>query len=179
MKRLKSFVLFLTLLVSTLSYAQTLSQTFSWHGLTMRYPSDYTIMDKEADSDGYTFNCVGDDEEVISILTVSFYTDALLMQMTNEGGVLTICQEGIEGAVDAFMDEDCTNLRKGNVAVDTSKSYPYVYQPFTVTMSGIPITGKVAVSAQGDMMVIVAMLTDEPSHLSTLQAITNSIKKQW
>ncbi len=177
MKRIKFFVLFLTMLVSTISYAQTLSQTFSWNGLTLRYPSNYAITDRETGSDGYSFNCVSADDDVISILTASFFFDDQFLELTSDE-VLEVCEAGIDGSFEGMAEEEIRDIQKGTKTVDRSKSYTCIYQPFTTNLAGIPISGKVSVSLQDNMLVIVAMLADDPARLSTLQSITNSIKRK-
>ena len=192
MKQIKSFVLFLTLLVSTISYAQTLSQTFTWNGLTMRYPSDYKITnqnifwdedavwDEEDDvylgEDVYTFNCGSTDDNVISKMTVTFYFALSIPNNSDE--VLTECQKALTDYVDAYIDKDNKDIQRSNITVDKSKSYPCVYQTLTATNPNNKAIAKVVVSIQGNMVVEVSMVADNPSHLSTLESIANSIKRQ-
>ena len=73
MKTKAIFTILLSLILST-GWGQQLTQTFSWNGLKMNYPSNYIITDKEYDpDDGYSFSCEIDDEEVLSMVYIAFY----------------------------------------------------------------------------------------------------------
>lgn len=176
MKKLFTILAAMMCLVGRIE-AQTLSKTFGWNGLTMRYPADYAITDKDVDKDGYLFNCESTDEKIIAVLTVSFYYDELLPELKRDA-LIKVCQEGLDGAVEAFTTEECKVLTKGDMTIDNSKSYPYVYQPFTASLSGTPIKGRVAMAIHDDMLVCVAILAQDATILSTLQSIANTIKKQ-
>ena len=175
MKTKAIFTILLSLILST-GWGQQLTQTFSWNGLKMNYPSNYIITDKEYDpDDGYSFSCEIDDEEVLSMVYIAFYNlDGFLDDKTT-AEKQEACEDGLKEGLSG-MKETISNLKYTPIKKNSSLSYPNVYSNFSYTMYGVSVQGKFVTYLKGNYMVIYCMQAENSAYFKELEAIVKTIQ---
>lgn len=174
MKTKAIFTILLSLILST-GWGQQLTQTFSWNGLKMNYPSNYIITDKEYDpDDGYSFSCEIDDEEVLSMVYIDFYNLEGLLDDKTTAEKQEACEDGLKEGLSG-MKETISNLKYTPIKKNSSLSYPNAYSDFSYTMYGLPIQGKCVTYLKGNYMVIYFMQVEDSTHFKELEAIVKTI----
>ena len=175
MKTKAIFTILLSLILST-GWGQQLTQTFSWNGLKMNYPSNYIITDKEYDPDdgGYSFSCEIDDEEVLSMVYVAFYNLEGLLDDKTTAEKQEACEDGLEEGLSG-MKETISNLKSTPIKKNSSLSYPNAYSDFSYTMYGVPVQGKCVTYLKGNYMVICFMDAESSAYFKELEAIVKTI----
>ncbi len=175
MKTKAIFTILLSLILST-GWGQQLTQTFSWNGLKMNYPSNYIITDKEYDPDdgGYSFSCEIDDEEVLSMVYVAFSNLEGLLDDKTTAEKQEACEDGLKEGLSG-MKETISNLKSTPIKKNSSLSYPNAYSDFSYTMYGVPVQGKCVTYLKGNYMVIYFMQAEDSTHFKELEAIVKTI----
>ena len=159
--------------------AQSLTQTFSWQGLTLRHPSNYVVSDKEYDGETYTFCCEieGDD---ISLCNVSIRKDKVFRAvpgLLSDGDVLEVLEEGVEHCSDYLRSmDDYSDLHFGKTESETSGRYPTVMREFDGKLLGISLSGKMIAFIGSGKLVVVMLQAGNGSYMQTLLAIADSIR---
>ena len=175
MKTKAMFTILLSLSLST-GWGQKLSQTFSWNGFKMNYPSNYIITDKEYDpEDGYSFNCEIDDEEVISMIYVNFYNLEGLFDKSSTAEIQESCEEGLKEGLSRFK-ETISTVKSTPIKKNTSLSYPNVYSDFSYTLYGVQIQGKCILYIKGDILVMYFIQAESSAYFKELEAIVKTIQ---
>jgi len=172
----KTILAILLSLIFSSGWGQQLTQTFSWHGLTLNYPSNYKITDKEYDGeiDMYSFCCECNDDEIISMVQIAFNSIDELSEVTTslkQG----ICEESISDALSG-MRSNTTEFRASTISQNTSLSYPNSYCTFSHTMMGIKIQGKIVVFIKSNYLIVAVIQTETSSQMQTVESIVKSIK---
>ena len=177
MKTKATFTILLSLILST-GWGQQLTQTFSWHGLTLNYPSNYIITDKEYDSeeDMYSFGCDCDDEDVLSMMQFAFNNVPELNSSTKEEK-----QQGCEMSIEEIFsvyNQLFDSFKGGPITQNTSLTYPNAMATFTVTLgeTGDKLKGKAVTIVKGSYFIVCTMQAEDSTHLKELEAIANSIR---
>ena len=171
----KTLLTILLSLILSSGWGQQLTQTFSWHGLTLNYPSDYEITDKDYDSEAYLycFCCEYNDDEVISMVQIGFNSIDELSGMTTaykQG----LCEEGLSEAL-TEMRLKATEFSPSTITQNTSLSYPNAYCTFSQTLMGIKIQGKVMVFMKSNYIFFCVIQTETSSQMQTVETIVRSI----
>ena len=174
MKSKTILTILLSLILST-GWGQQLTQTFSWHGLTLNYPSDYIITDKDYDSeaDMYSFCCEYDDDEVISMVQIAFNSIDELSGVTTaikQG----LCEESISEALPE-MRSNTTEFSASTISPNTSLTYPNAYCTFSHTIMGIKIQGKLVAFLKNNYLIFCVIQTETSSQMQTVETIVRSI----
>lgn len=172
----KTLLTILLSLILSSGWGQQLTQTFSWHGLTLNYPSDYKITDKEYDSeiDMYSFCCEYDSEEVISMVQIGFYSIDELSGATTDFKQ-EFCEESVSDAL-SEMRSNATEFRASAISQNTSLSYPNSYCTFSHTIMGIKIQGKIVAFIKSNYLIFCVIQTETSSQMQTVESIVKSIK---
>lgn len=171
MKKLKTLSILFMLLGALASNAQSLNQTFSWQGLSLRYPSNYKITDKEFDGELYTFCCEIKGED-ISMCNIAFGSDADYAGLSDSEAELAL-REGIIGAGSAMTYE---NVQMGDIVANSNRVYLNLERSFTGSLMGLPIYGKIVAMYCGKTIIIAIYQAEDRSFLKTLNDIVNSIR---
>lgn len=172
----KTILAILLSLIFSSGWGQQLTQTFSWHGLTLNYPSNYKITDKEYDGeiDMYSFCCECNDDEIISMVQIAFNSiDELSGATTSLKQEL--CEEGLSETLSGIRS-DATEFRASTISQNTSLSYPNSYCTFSHTMMGIKIQGKIVVFIKSNYLILAVIQTETSSQMQTVESIVKSIK---
>ena len=174
----KTILAILLSLIFSSGWGQQLTQTFSWHGLTLNYPSNYTITDKEYDSeeDMYSFGCDCDDEDVLSMMQFAFNNVPELNSSTKEEK-----QQGCEMSIEEIFsvyNQLFDSFKGGPITQNTSLTYPNAMATFTVTLgkTGDKLKGKAVTIVKGSYFIVCTMQAEDSTHLKELEAIANSIR---
>ena len=177
MKNIKTLgLLLLMMVISTSIFSQNLSKSFSWGGLSLRYPSNYVISEKENLEDGTMFICSTPDlDEVISVIAVFHFKDEAVSFVSKTEWV-ELCSLGIEAIEGEFYSLDLDDLQTSAILVDESKSYPSVGQTFKATMEGKRVIGRFNMFVKGESAVVLVLIAENKNYLKELHAIANSIR---
>ena len=177
MKNIKTIgLLLLMMVISTSIFSQNLSKSFSWGGVSLRYPSNYVISEKEYVDEGSMFICnLPDIDEVISVIAVFHYQDEVVTLLSNSAWV-ELCSIGIEAIESELLFLDLEDLQTSEILVDESKSYPSVGQTFTATVEGRRVIGRYNIFVKGESAVMLILIAENKHYLKELHAIANSIR---
>ena len=174
MKTKAIFTILLSLILFT-GWGQQLTQTFSWNGLKMNYPSNYIITDKEYDpDDGYSFSCEMDDDEVLSMVYIAFYDLEGLLDGKTTAEKQEACEDGLKEGL-SCMKETISNLKPTPIKKNSSLSYPNAYSNFSYTMYGVSVQGRFVTYLKGNYMVIYCMQAESSAYIKELEAIVKTI----
>lgn len=176
MKSKGLFTLLLSLILST-GWGQQLTQTFSWNGLTLNYPSNYTISDKEYDSeeDMYFFGCDCDDEDVLSMMQFTFNNVPELNNSTKEEKQQA-CEMSVEEILSVY-GQLFDSFKSSPITQNTTLSYPNAMATFTVTLgkTGDKLKGKAVTIVKGSYLIVCTMEAEDSTHFKELEAIVKTI----
>ena len=161
------------------SVSAQLSQSFSWQGLSLRYPSDYIITDQEYDGETYDFCCEIDGDGT-SRCQVNIHKDKAWKaapKVLSDRELIDILKKGIESSCDALRDLDIySELHFSEIEPTTSGPYPGATCDFSAKLLGISLSGKTTALVGGDKMVSVMLVAETRAHMQTLLAIADSIR---
>lgn len=161
------------------SVSAQLSQSFSWQGLSLRYPSDYIITDQEYDGKTYDFCCEIDGNDT-SRCHFNIHKDKAwkaFPRVLSDGELINILKKGIESSCDSLRNIDVySELHFGRIESTTSGPYPSVTCAFSAKLLGISLSGKTIALVGGDKMVSVMLVAETRAHMQTLLAIAESIR---
>lgn len=177
MKRI--IISFVVLLFAVTAWGQSGSTTkfFSWKGLSINYPDNYTITNKGYDrqNKSYSFICTTTDEENVSMVTIGFsknlakdLSTSLARKVFFKEIIPAIASE-LEAGEDSFK-----SLKTGDI-----KEFPIphsnVSADYTATVEGIDIQGEIVVFIQKNFIVTCILTTDSPQHVQELEEIIKTI----
>ena len=158
--------------------AQSLTQTFSWQGLTLRHPSNYVISDKEYDGESYDFCCEIDGDD-ISMVQFSIVKD-------DDGDFENLSKEEIRDCLEVVVRTVCrefqeksayADLRFGSMDKDASGPYLGVSRDFNGKIMGmVSLSGKVAVIYGKGKIVSMVVQAENSAYLQTLLGIVGSVR---
>ena len=181
MKKSIVFCVCLALFVfSVTAYGQsgTTTKFFSWKGLSMNYPDNYTITNKGYDSQNksYSFICTTTDEENVSMVTIAF-SKKLAKDLSTSLSRKAFFKEIIPAIVSelgAGEEDSFKSLNTGDI-----KEFPIpcsnVYTDYTATVQGIDVQGEIVVFIQKEYIVTCIVTTDSSGCLQELDGIIKSI----
>lgn len=169
--RKKLFVLLAAIVCSLTLYSQ--GRTFTWQGLSLTYPSNYMITDKEFDGETYSFCCEIKNDD-IAMINFSMVKNNLFAVGKKED-LIDVAKESIE-EIGGDMRKQFSGLTLGKTQVNRDHRYVYVYRNFTGKLVSIPIYGKVIVMANGNKYVCMVLQAESQSYLSKLVEIVNTVR---
>lgn len=168
---------FTILLFAVTAWSQSGSKTksFSWQGLSMSYPDNYIITDKEYDREDktYTFICtVPEDVEAVSMATISFSKN--LAKDLSTSLARKVFFNEIIPAIVSEMEGTFKSLKTSEI-----KEFPIPYSnvsaDYTATVEGIDIQGKMVVFIQKNFIVTCILTADSPERVQELDDIIKTI----
>jgi hypothetical protein len=168
---------FFILLVAVTAWSQggTTTKSFSWQGLSISYPDNYTITDKEFDRQDktYTFVCTTpEDEEDISMVTISFSKN--LAKDLSTSLSRKIFFDEVIPAIVSELGNTFKSLKTSDV-----KEYPIPYSnvsvDYTATVESVDIQGRIVVFIQKNYIVSCLLTADSPEHVQELDDIIKTI----
>jgi hypothetical protein len=168
---------FTILLFAVTAWSQSGSKTksFSWQGLSMSYPDNYIITDKEYDRQdkSYTFICTTpDDVDAVSMATISFSKN-LAKDLSTSLSRKVFFNEIIPAIV-SEMEGTFKSLKTSEI-----KEFPIPYSnvsaDYTATVEGIDIQGEIVVFIQKDFIVTCILTADSPERVQELDDIIKTI----
>ena len=178
MKHFTLSVLILLFAVTAYGQSGTTTKFFSWKGLSMNYPDNYTITNKEYDrqNKSYSFICTTTDEENVSMVTIAF-SKKLAKDLSTSLSRKAFFKEIIPAIVSelgAGEEDSFKSLNTGDI-----KEFPIpcsnVYTDYTATVQGIDVQGKIVVFIQKNYIVTCIVTTDSSEYLQELDGIIKSI----
>lgn len=169
---------FTILLFAVTAWSQSGSKTFSWQGLSMSYPDNYIITDKEYDRHDktYSFICTTpDDVDAVSMATISFSKNLAkdlstsLSRKVFFNEIIPAIVSGLESGEDSFK-----SLKTGDV-----KEFPIPYSnvstDYTAIIESVDVQGRIVVFVQKDFIVTCILIADSPEHVRELDDIIKTI----
>ena len=152
-------------------------KSFSWKGLSINYPNNYTITDKGYDrqNQSYSFICTTTDERVVSMVTISF-SKKLAKDLSTSLSRKAFFKEIIPAIVSELESGDGSfkSLKTGEI-----KEFPIPYSnvstDYTALVQGIDVQGKIVVFIQNNCIVMGILTTDSSGCLQELDEIIKSI----
>ena len=177
---MKHFTLSLIILLfSATAWGQngTMTKSFSWKGLSINYPDNYTVTDKGYDraNKTYSFICTTTEEENVSMVTIGF-SKKLAKNLSTSLSRKAFFKEIIPAIVSELesRDDSFKSLNTGDI-----KEFPIscsnVFSDYTATVQGIDVQGRIVVFIQKDYIVTCIVTTDSSEYLHVLDGIIKSI----
>jgi len=177
---MKHFTLSLIILLfAATAWGQScpMRKSFSWKGLYIYYPSNYTITNKGYDrqNKSYSFICTTTDEEIVSMATISF-SKKLAKDLSTSLSRKAFFKEIIPAIVSELESGNGSfkSLNTGDI-----KEFPIPYSnvstDYTAVVQGIDVQGKIVVFIQKDYIVTGILTTDDSQYLQELDDIVKSI----
>ena len=178
MKRVILSFTILVFAVTAWSQSGSKTKTFSWQGLSMSYPDNYVITDKEYDRQEktYTFICTTpDDVDAVSMATISFSKNLAkdlstsLARKVFFNDIIPAIVSGLESGEDSFK-----SLKTGDI-----KEFPIPYSnvstDYTAKIESVDIQGRIVVFVEKDFIVSCILITDSPERVQELDEIIKTI----
>lgn len=175
MKRIFYFFAILLFAVTAWSQEGATTNSFSWKGLSLSYPNNYTITDKEYDrtEKSYTFICTTPEEEdALSMVTIGFSKN-LAKDLSNSLARKVFFNEIIPALV-SEMEGTFKSLKTSNIK-EFPIPYPNVSADYTATVESIEVLGKLVVFIQKNCIVTCLLTADSPEHEQELEEIIKTI----
>ncbi len=180
MKKSIVFCVCLALFVfSVTAYGQsgTTTKSFSWKGLSINYPGNYTITNKGYDRPNktYSFICTTTDEENVSMVTIGF-SKKLAKDLSTSLSRKAFFKEIIPAIVSELEsgDDSFKALRNGDIK-EFPIPYSNVFSDYTAIVQGIDVQGEIVVFIQKEYIVTCIVTTDSSGCLQELDGIIKSI----
>lgn len=178
---MKHFTLSLIILLfSATAWGQSgpMPKSFSWKGISIKYPNNYTITDKGYDrqNKSYSFICTITDEETVSMSTISF-SKKLAKDLSTSLSRKAFFKEIIPAIV-SELESGNGSFKSLNIGDIKEFPIPYsnVYTNYTAAVQGIEVQGKIVVFIQKDYIVSCILTTDSSEYPQELDDIIKSIK---
>ena len=178
MKRVILSFTILLFAVTAWSQSGSKTKTFSWQGLSMSYPDNYVITDKEYDRQEktYTFICTTpDDVDAVSMATISFSKNLAkdlstsLARKVFFNDIIPAIVSGLESGEDSFK-----SLKTGDI-----KEFPIPYSnvstDYTAKIESVDIQGRIVVFVETDFIVSCILIADSPERVQELDEIIKTI----
>jgi hypothetical protein len=178
MKRVILSFTILVFAVTAWSQSGSKTKTFSWQGLSMSYPDNYVITDKEYDRQEktYTFICTTpDDVDAVSMATISFSKNLAkdlstsLARKVFFNDIIPAIVSGLESGEDSFK-----SLKTGDI-----KEFPIPYSnvstDYTAKIESVDIQGRIVVFVEKDFIVSCILIADSPERVQELDEIIKTI----
>lgn len=175
MKRIILSFFILVFAVTAWSQSGTKTKSFSWQGLSMSYPDNYVITDKEYDRQNktYTFICTTpDDVEAVSMATISFSKN--LAKDLSTSLDRKVFFNDIIPAIVSEMESTFKSLKTSEVK-KFPISYSNVSADYTATVESVDVQGEIVVFIQKDFIVTCILTADSPEHVQELEEMIKTI----
>ena len=175
MKRIILSFFILVFAVTAWSQSGSKTKSFSWQGLSMSYPDNYIITDKEYDRQNktYTFICTTpDDVEAVSMATISFSKN--LAKDLSTSLDRKVFFNDIIPAIVSEMESTFKSLKTSEVT-KFPISYSNVSADYTATVESVDVQGKIVVFIQKDFIVTCILTADSPEHVQELEEMIKTI----
>lgn len=180
--KMKQFTLSLIILLfAATAWGQngTPTKSFSWKGLSINYPGNYTITDKEYDrqNKSYSFICtISEDEEAVSLVTISFSKKIVKDNLSASLSRKVFFKEIIPAIVSEIESGDGSfkDLNIGDI-----KEFPIPYSnvstDYTAKVETIDVQGRIVVFILNECVITSILITDSAEYLQELDNIVKSI----
>lgn len=175
MKRIIFSFVILVFAVTAWSQNGSKTKSFSWQGLSLSYPDNYIITDKEYDRQdkSYTFICTTpEDEESISMVTISFSKNLGKDLSTNLARKVFF--DEVIPAIVSELGSTFKSLKTSDVK-EFSIPYSNVSADYTATVESVDIQGRIVVFIQKNYIVTCLLTADSPEHVQELDEIIKTI----
>ena len=168
---------FVILLVAVTAWSQSgaTTKSFSWQGLSISYPENYVITDKEFDRQDktYTFICTSpEDEDAISMATISFSKN--LAKDLSTSLARKVFFDSVIPAIVAELENSFKSLKTSDVK-EFPIPYPNVSADYTATVEGVDIQGRIVVFIQKNYIVSCLLTADSPERVQELDDVIKTI----
>lgn len=175
MKRIIFSFVILVFAVTAWSQSGATTKSFSWQGLSLSYPNNYIITDKEYDRQdkSYTFICTTpEDAEAVSMATISFSKNLAKDLSTSLSRKIFFNE--IIPAIASELENTFKSLKISDV-----KEYPISYSnvsvDYTAAVESVDVQGRIVVFIQKNYIVTCLLTADSPEHVQELDEIIKTI----
>lgn len=175
MKRILFSFAILLFAITAWSQGGPTTKSFSWKGLSLSYPDNYTITDKEYDraEKTYTFICTTPEEEdALSMVTIGFSKN-LAKDLSNSLARKVFFNEIIPALV-SELESSFKSLKTSDIK-EFPIPYPNVSADYTAIVEGVDVQGKMVVFIHKEYIVTCILSADSPQHVQELEEIIKTI----
>ena len=155
----------------------TPTKSFSWKGLSLNYPDNYTITNKGYDrqNKSYSLICTTTDDGYVSLVAITFSKN-LAKELSTSLSRKAFFKEIIPAIVSELESRDDTykSLQHGDIK-EFPIPYPNVFSDYTAIVETIDVQGRIVVFIQNEFIVTCILTTDDSQYLQELDDIVKSI----
>jgi len=155
----------------------TTTKSFSWKGLSLNYPDNYTITNKRYDrpNKSHSFICTTTDDGYVSLVAITFSKN-LAKELSTSLSRKAFFKEIIPAIVSELESRDDTykSLQHGDIK-EFPIPYPNVFSDYTAIVETIDVQGRIVVFIQNEFIVTCILTTDDSQYLQELDDIVKSI----
>lgn len=174
MKRI--IISFVILLFAVTAWGQSGSTTksFSWHGLTINYPANYIITDKEYDRQNktYSFICTITGNDTVSMIAIGF-SKKLAKDLSNSLSRKIFFKEIIPATI-SELEPTFKSIKTSDIR-EYPIPYPNVSVDYTAFVENVEIQGKIVFYIQNDLLISAVITADSPQYMQELEEILKSV----
>jgi len=177
MKRVILSFFILVFAVTAWSQNGSKTKSFSWKGLSMIYPDNYIITEKNYNRQDktYTFICTTNDVDAVSMVTISFSKNLAkdlstsLSRKVFFNDIIPALVSELESGEDSFK----------SLKTDDVKEFPIPYSnvstDYTAKIESVDIQGRIVVFVEKDFIVTCILIADSTEHVQELDDIIKTI----
>jgi hypothetical protein len=177
MKRIVFSFLILVFAVTAWSQNGSKTKSFSWQGLSLSYPDNYVITDKEYDRQekSYTLICTTTGEDNVSMVTIGF-SKTLAKDISSSLARKVFFKEIIPAIVSELGsgEDSFKSIKTGDI-----KEFPIPYSnvstDYTATIENVDVQGRIVVFVQNKYIVTCILTAESPEYLQELDEIVKTI----
>ena len=155
----------------------TPTKSFSWKGLSLSYPDNYTITNKGYDrpNKSHSFICTTTDDGYVSMVTITF-SKQLAKDLSTSLSRKAFFKEIIPAIVSEIESRGGSfkALQHGDIK-EFPILYPNVFSDYTAIIENVDVQGRIVVFIQKECIVTCILTTDDSQYLQELDDIVKSI----
>lgn len=175
MKRVILSFFILVFAVTAWSQNGSKTKSFSWKGLSMIYPDNYIITEKNYNRQDktYTFICTTNDVDA-AMVTISFSKN-LAKDLSTSLSRKVFFNDIIPALVSELAGEDSFKSLKTDDVKEFPIPYSNVSTDYTAKIESVDIQGRIVVFVEKDFIVTCILIADSPEHVQELDDIIKTI----
>ena len=173
MKRIFFFSAILLFTSTVWSQVGPSMKSFSWKGLSINYPDNYTIIEKEYDRQNKSHNFIcTTTEDKVSMVTVSFLKN-LAKDISSSLDRKIFFNEIIPNIV-SEVSSSLDSLKTSDVK-EFPIAFPNVYADYTAIIENIDVQGRIVVFIQKESIITCILITESSQYMQELDNIIKTI----
>lgn len=177
MKHFTLSLIFLLFAATAWGQSGTPTKSFSWKGISVNYPDNYTITNKGYDrqNKSHSFICTTTDDGYVSLVTIAF-SKQLAKDLSTSLSRKAFFKDIIPAIVSELEsgDNSFKSLHNGDIK-EFPIPYPNVFTDYTAIVETIDVQGRIVVFIQKECIVTCILTTDDSQYLQELDDIVKSI----